>query len=86
MSLKKWHSEKWKKRLANGKYVECGSDEGQDDAKCRPSKRVSEDTPRTWSELTSEQKEKAIADKERSNRKGEQYSKVRFSRLRKNLK
>ena len=51
MSLKHWFREKWKKRSGN-KYVECGSEEGKDDAKCRPTKRISSETPRTWKELT----------------------------------
>jgi hypothetical protein len=81
VSLKRWFKEKWTKKV-NGKNVECGSDEGQDDAKCRPSKKISQDTPKTWSELTPEQEKKAIADKNKANRKGKQFSKVRFSKLR----
>ena len=85
MSLKRWFKESWKKR-ANGKYVECGSDEGQDDAKCRPAKRISEDTPKTWKELSPEEEKKAIADKNKANREGNQYGKVRFKKLRAKVK
>jgi hypothetical protein len=84
MSLKRWFSEKWKKKVG-GKYVECGSDEGQDDAKCRPAKRVSKDTPKTWGELTPLEERKAIADKNKANKEGRQFGKVRFSKLKKKL-
>lgn len=86
MSLKRWHAEKWRKKIAGGKYVECGSEEGQDDAKCRPSKRVTKETPKTWGELTPLEERKAIADKNKANREGRQYGKVRFKRLREKLK
>jgi hypothetical protein len=85
MSLKRWFSEKWTKKVGN-KYVECGSDKGKDDAKCRPSKRITKDTPKTWSELTPSQKKRAIADKNKATREGRQYSKIRFNKLRKSLK
>lgn len=84
MSLKRWFKEKWQKK-ANGKMVECGSDEGQDDAKCRPAKRISSDTPKTWSELSPSEKKKAIADKNKANREGRQYGKVRFQKLKKKI-
>lgn len=84
MSLKRWFREGWKKRV-NGKYVECGSEKGQDDAKCRPSKRISKETPKTWKELTPLEKKKAIADKNKANREGRQYGKVRFGRLKKKV-
>lgn len=84
MSLKRWFREGWKKRV-NGKYVECGSEKGQDDAKCRPSKRISKETPKTWKELTPLEKKKAIADKNKANREGRQYGKVRFERLKKKV-
>lgn len=83
--LKRWHREKWTKKVGN-KYVECGSDEGKDDAKCRPSKRITSETPKTWKELTPAQKKRAIADKNKATKEGRQYGKVRFERLRKKLK
>lgn len=66
--------------------VECGSDEGKDDAKCRPANRVSSETPKTWKELSPSEKKKAIADKNKANREGRQYGNVRFSRLKSKIK
>lgn len=74
--LKRWFEEKW--TAQDGK--ECGDYEGKGYPKCRPSKRVSSDTPRTWSELSPEQKKKAIADKQSSR---EKTSKVKFPSTRK---
>lgn len=85
MSLKRWFKEKWTKKVGS-KYVECGSEEGKDDAKCRPSKRVTSETPKTWKELTPEQKKRAITDKNKATREGRQYSTVRFQRLKKRIK
>jgi hypothetical protein len=85
MSLKRWFKEKWKKKAAGG-YVDCGSEKGQDDAKCRPAKRISSETPKTWGELTDSEKKRAIADKNKANREGRQYGKVRFEKLRKKIK
>jgi hypothetical protein len=84
MSLKRWFKESWKKRV-NGKYVECGSDEGQDDAKCRPAKRISKETPKTWGELTPLEERRAIADKNKANKEGRQFGKVRFKKLKKKV-
>jgi hypothetical protein len=84
MSLKRWFKESWKKRV-NGKYIECGSEKGQDDAKCRPAKRVTKETPKTWKELSPSEEKRAIADKNKANREGKQFSKVRFKRLKKKV-
>jgi hypothetical protein len=84
MSLKRWFKESWKKKV-NGKLVECGSDEGQDDAKCRPAKKISSETPKTWGELTPSEERRAIADKNKANREGRQFGKVRFSKLKKKV-
>lgn len=83
--LKRWFKERWRKKLRSGKMVECGSDEGQDDAKCRPAKRVSKETPKTWGELTPLEERRAIADKNKANREGRQFGKVRFQRLKKKI-
>ena len=83
--LKRWHAEKWTKKVGK-KHVECGSDEGKDDAKCRPSKRITEETPKTWNELSPSEKKRAIADKNEAIREGRQYGKVRFKRLKSKLK
>jgi hypothetical protein len=84
MSLKRWFKEKWKKKVAGG-YVDCGSEKGQDDAKCRPAKRISSETPKTWGELSPAEKKKAIADKNKATREGRQVGKVRFEKLKKKV-
>ena len=65
--------------------VECGSDKGQDDAKCRPVKRISAETPKTWNELSPAEEKRAIADKNKANREDKQFSKVRFKKLKKKI-
>lgn len=79
MSLKRWFSEKW----TNQKGDECGSGTTKGTPKCRPSRRASSDTPKTWGELSESQKKRAIADKQKA---GHKTSKVRFSRLKKAMK
>ncbi len=82
--LKRWFSEKWTTSTGD----ECGSfnEKGKKDGKCRPSERVTSETPRTWDELTDSEKKRAIADKNKASKQGKQYSKVRFSKLNKILK
>jgi len=80
--LKRWFAEKWVDQKGN----ECGSGKLKTVPKCRPSKRITSDTPKTWKELTPAQKKRAIADKNKATREGRQFSKVRFSKLRKKLK
>jgi predicted NAD/FAD-binding protein len=80
--LRRWFAEKWTNQQ-NGKTKPCGEYEGKGYPKCRPSKRVSKDTPRTWSELSSKERRKAIADKQKSK---EATSKVRFANVKKSLK
>jgi hypothetical protein len=79
VSLKRWFSEKW----TNQKGDECGSGTTKGMPKCRPSRRVSSDTPKTWGELSESQKKRAIADKQKA---GHKTGKVRFSRLKKAMK
>jgi hypothetical protein len=74
--LKRWFAEKWTAQDGS----ECGDYDGRGYPKCRPSKRVSSGTPKTWSELSSDEKKKAIADKQESK---EKTSKVRFKRVKK---
>lgn len=78
MSLKRWLSEKW--TTPDGK--ECGTSKergrGANPMKCRPSKRVSGNTPKTWSELSDKEKKAAIRDKAQANAKGNQFGKKRF--------
>jgi len=78
MSLKRWFSEKW----TNQKGDECGSGTTRGVPKCRPSKRVSSETPKTWSELSKSEKKRAISDKQRV---GHKTSTVRFSKLKEKL-
>ena len=80
--LKRWFAEKWVDQKGN----ECGSGKLKTVPKCRPSKRITSDTPKTWKELTPAQKKRAIAEKNKATREGRQFSKVRFSKLRKKLK
>ena len=58
--LKRWQSEKWKDQKT-GKA--CGA--GGKNEYCRPSKRVSRDTPKTSGEMSSAEKKKKIAEKAR---------------------
>lgn len=82
--LKRWFKEKW--TTSDGK--ECGSfnERGIKDGKCRPSKKITNETPKTWSELSSSEKKIAIKDKAAASKKGNQYGKVRFSRIKKRIK
>lgn len=82
MSLKRWFKEGWSRPDGSP----CGSNKDtKNPQKCRPTKRVSSDTPKTWGEMDKSEKNKAIRDKQNANRKGEQFGKVRFSRLKKKL-
>ncbi len=62
--LKRWFAEKWVD-VRSGKP--CGRQQGEKRGTpyCRPSKRVSERTPVTASEMTSSQKKKKIAEKKK---------------------
>lgn len=61
-SLRRWFKEDWKD-VRTGKP--CGRQEGEDRGTpyCRPSKRVSEKTPKTASEMTASEKRDRIAQK-----------------------
>lgn len=58
--LKRWFKEKWVDSEGNA----CGSDKKKV-KKCRPSKRVSSETPKTWGEMSSSEKRKAVSEKKR---------------------
>ncbi len=60
-SLKRWFKEKWTDEKGNP----CGSDKNKKTKKCRPSKRISSKTPKTWKEMSSLEKKKAVAEKKR---------------------
>jgi len=77
--LKRWFAEKW----TNQKGDPCGSGTTKGVPKCRPSKRVTDKSPKTWGELTKSQKKRAIADKQKV---GHRTSKVRFGKLKQMVK
>jgi hypothetical protein len=79
--LKRWFAEKWTDQKGN----ECGSGKLKTIPKCRPSKKITEDTPKTWKELSPSEKKRAVADKNKATKKGEQYGKLRFEKIRKRL-
>lgn len=58
LALKRWFSEKWTDQDGNP----CGSPKGDKIKKCRPSKRVSKKTPKTWRQVD---KKKVVAEKKR---------------------
>jgi len=60
-SLKRWFKEKWTDEKGN----ECGSTDNKNTKKCRPSKRISKDTVKTWGEMSPSERSKAVAEKKR---------------------
>ncbi len=58
---KRWFKEKWKDEKGNP----CGSSKNKKTKKCRPTKKVSKKTPRTWGSMSKSQKAKAVAEKKR---------------------
>jgi len=63
-ALKRWFEEDWKD-VRTGK--ECGRSKGEKRGTpyCRPTKRVSKNTPKTSGEMTAAEKRKKIAEKKR---------------------
>ncbi len=61
-ALKRWFKEKWTDEKGNV----CGSTKNKKTKKCRPSKRVSSKTPKTWKEMSPAEKKKAVAEKKRA--------------------
>jgi hypothetical protein len=65
--LRRWFKEKWVdiSRKKNGKHPPCGRGEAKDSKypKCRPSVRVSSETPETSGEMSKEEKKKAVRQK-----------------------
>lgn len=78
--LKRWFAEEWK----DSKGRDCGH--GNDDSYCRPSKRVTKGTPKTWSEMSEKEKDSALREKAKARNKGEQYTSKRFSKIKKKVK
>lgn len=60
-ALKRWFKEEWTDEKGNP----CGSAKNKKTKKCRPSKRVSSKTPKTWKEMSPAEKKKAVAEKKR---------------------
>ena len=60
-ALKRWFKEKWTDEKGNV----CGSTKNKNTKKCRPSKRVSGKTPKTWSEMSFDEKKKAVSEKKK---------------------
>jgi hypothetical protein len=59
--LRRWVKEKWVDQ--NGRP--CGNDETKGVKKCRPSRKVSGDTPKTWSSFDKKEKDSLVAQKRR---------------------
>lgn len=68
--LRRWFKEKWTAQDGS----ECGSYTGKGRVKCRPSKRVSGKTAKTWGEMDKKEKRKAVRLKQKAHRKGHQFS------------
>lgn len=68
--LRRWFKEKWTAQDGS----ECGSYTGKGRVKCRPSKRVSGKTAKTWGEMNKKEKRKAVRLKQKAHRKGHQFS------------
>ncbi len=60
-SLKRWFKEKWTDEKGN----ECGSSKNKNTKVCRPSKRVSGDSPKSWSEMSKSEKTKVVSAKKK---------------------
>lgn len=63
MSLDRWHKEKWVIASGPDKGKPCGAKTESETKYCRPSKRVSKDTPKTTKEMSSTQKRKKAIEK-----------------------
>ena len=78
-NLRRWFKEKWTDEKGNP----CGSRKNRGVKKCRPSRRISGKTVKTWGEMSSSEKRKAVAEKKRVGM-GKRTSQIR--RKRKNAK
>ena len=75
LNLKRWFKEKWTDEKGNP----CGSSKNKNTKKCRPSKRISSKTPRTWSSLSASQKSKIVREKKILHLMGGYYQKPEIS-------
>tara|TARA_E500000305_G_scaffold87757_2_gene74290 strand:+ start:748 stop:1143 length:396 start_codon:yes stop_codon:yes gene_type:complete len=60
-NLKRWFKEEWKDEKGNV----CGSDKNKNTKVCRPSKRVSSNSPKPWKEMSRSEKNKVISAKKK---------------------
>ncbi len=60
-NLKRWFKEEWKDEKGNV----CGSEKNKDTKVCRPSKRVSKDSPKSWNEMSKGEKQKVTKAKKK---------------------
>ena len=60
-NLKRWFKEEWKDEKGNV----CGSEKNKNTKVCRPSKRVSSESPKSWSEMSSSEKRKVTRAKKK---------------------
>jgi GH24 family phage-related lysozyme (muramidase) len=72
--LRRWFKEKWvdiSKKDESGKHPPCGRSESKKKGypKCRPSRKVSSETPQTSGEMSPEKKKKAVAQKRAAEKK-----------------
>ncbi len=61
LALKRWFKEEWKDEKGNV----CGSSKNKNTKVCRPSKKVSSKSPKTWSNMTKSEKSKVIRAKKK---------------------
>jgi len=54
--LRRWFKEEWKDEKGNP----CGSSKNKKTKVCRPSRRVSKDSPKPWGEMTKAEKSKVV--------------------------
>ena len=59
-ALKRWFKEKWKDQNGNA----CGSKKTKGVKKCRPTKKISKKTPKTWKQV-GKKKKALVAEKRR---------------------
>ncbi len=60
-ALKRWCKEKWTDEKGN----ECGNTKTTSVKKCRPSRKISKKTPKTWSQLGPSGKRRVVAQKKK---------------------
>ena len=89
--LKRWFKERWvdiSRKDDSGKHPPCGRSDSDEGAypKCRPSEKVTEETPRTSKTLSKKEKRKAVSIKRRieqksSGRAGGEARKPKYTKL-----